>query len=181
MTDTTDSTWIEKEDEDEEQYTASAPEAIKRLETTSESESDRNTDGENDVSRRNPSKINRRGRKKIVRKRRPSNTSVSNSSIQSDSNHSIYRECQKIYSNIPKLNGQAPVFLTSSLEHGDDDGLTDLPGLQDRSEINDSDSDNAEESTPTKPSKPSTIQYLMSELQSRLNHNKKEIQRSSGQ
>ena len=80
------------------------------------------------------------------------------------------------------MNGWASVFLTSSSEHDDDNNeLTDLLGLQDRSEINDSGSDIIEEHTPTQPSKSPTTQYLMSELQSSINHKKKKILQSSGQ
>ena len=65
------------------------------------------------------------------------------------------------------------------MRHEYNNRLTDILGLQDRSKINDGDSDNAEKFTPTQPSKPSKAKNLLLELQSRLNHKKQRIQQSS--
>ena len=71
------------------------------------------------------------------------------------------------------MKGQIPVLFMYSSDDNDGD-LTDTPG-QDWSKKNVSNADDAEESAPTKSSKPSMTQHFMSELQSRINHKKKRI------
>ena len=86
------------------------PEAIKRFEFKSDSKSDSDSDTENvgDTSSQNLRNINQKY--SIEHNKHKSDTSISDSIIQSDSNHSIERECQKISCSFPQLNGRPPVF-----------------------------------------------------------------------
>ena len=144
---------IKHKDEQETTDAHSIPEEIKRVEADidSKSDSDIESDGVNIISQHNKKTINRKSRKRLVLKRQPYNTSTSDSSILSNSNNSIDNERQKISSDFPQLHGLAPVFSTLSSDDEVYNVMTDIRGLQDRSEIYDDDSEEEAEGPPMQP------------------------------
>ena len=158
---------IKHKDEQTTADTHSIPEAIKQADGDSKSESEIESDGVNVLSQNNKKEINRKSSKRLVPNSQPNNTSNSDSSILSNSNNSIKIERQKISASFPQLHGLAPVFSMLLSEDEVDNELTDLPGLQDRSEIYDDDSDEETEGPPMQPSNPNTPNTYTSESQSR--------------
>ena len=119
------------------------------------------------LSQNNKKKINRKSSKWVVLNKQSDNTSNLDSSSVSDSNHSIEIKREKISDHFPQLHGLAPAFSTSLSEDEVDNELTDLPGLQDKSETDDNDSDEETEGTPMQPSNSNTPNIFTSESQSR--------------